>query len=167
MCSSATKEQVCDKLREIIDPEVGFNLVEMGLIYDEECNVKVTMTLSTKVSPLHQMVTQWVDVNLVREPEWNITMAEDNVKKLGAMQMKVLLEVLKDLYGAGILFFYYIKWFIFLGLPVLYFALDYKQNMILNILWIWCLVLIIKDFIFKFILKKSHCDSGSCSSRGK
>lgn len=85
MCSSATKEQVCDKLREIIDPEVGFNLVEMGLIYDEECNVKVTMTLSTKVRPLHQMIPQWVDVNLVREPEWNITMAEDNVKKLGAM----------------------------------------------------------------------------------
>ncbi|HGZ70389.1 MAG TPA: hypothetical protein ENK74_03240 [Nitratifractor sp.] len=81
--------------------------------------------------------------------------------------MKVILMVLKDLYGAGILFFYYVKWFIFLGLPVLYFALDYKQNMILNILWVWCLFLIIKDVIFKFVLKKSHCDSGSCSSRGK
>ncbi len=96
MCN-VTKEQVYDELRKIIDPEVGFNLVEMGLIYgvdiDDDCNVKVTMTLSTKACPLHQMITQWVEdapkridgvkdveVNLVWEPEWNISMAEDNVK---------------------------------------------------------------------------------------
>ena len=102
MCN-VTKEQVYDELRKIIDPEVGFNLVEMGLIYDvdidEECNVEVTMTLSTKSCPLHQMIVQWVEdapkriegvkdvkVNLVWEPEWNIDMAEDNVKKaLGAL----------------------------------------------------------------------------------
>jgi len=97
MCS-VTKEQVYDELRTIIDPEVGFNLVEMGLIYDvdvdENCNIIVTMTLSTKACPLHQMITQWVEdapkrldevneveVNVVWEPEWNISMAEENVKK--------------------------------------------------------------------------------------
>jgi len=102
MCN-ITKEQVYDELRTIIDPEVGFNLVEMGLIYDVEvkdnCDVKVTMTLSTKACPLHQMITQWVEdapkrldgvenveVNLVWEPEWNISMADDNVKKaLGSL----------------------------------------------------------------------------------
>jgi len=102
MCN-VTKEQVYDELRTIIDPEVGFNLVEMGLIYnvvvDEECNVKITMTLSTRACPLHQMITQWVEdapkridgvkdveVEVVWEPEWNISMAEDNVKQaLGAL----------------------------------------------------------------------------------
>jgi len=102
MCN-VTKEQVYDELRKIIDPEVGFNLVEMGLIYgvevDENCNVKITMTLSTKACPMHQMIEQWVkdapkqidgvnevEVNIVWEPEWNISMAEDSVKQaLGAL----------------------------------------------------------------------------------
>jgi len=102
MCN-ITKEQVYDELSKIIDPEVGFNLVEMGLIYDvevdDDCNVKVTMTLSTKACPMHQMIVQWVqdapkrldgvkevEVDLVWEPEWNISMAADNVKQaLGAL----------------------------------------------------------------------------------
>ncbi len=81
--------------------------------------------------------------------------------------MKAILTVLKDLYGAGILFFYYVKWIIALGIPVLYYVLDYKDNIIMDILWVWCIILIIKDFVYKFILKKSHCNSGSCSSKGK
>jgi len=97
-----TKDEIFQAISTVIDPEVGFNLVEMGLIYDASCdkegNVKVIMTLSTKACPLHQMILQWVkeaveklpnvqsvDVEVVWEPEWNITMADDNVKKaLGA-----------------------------------------------------------------------------------
>ena len=97
-----TKDEIFQAISTVIDPEVGFNLVEMGLIYDASCddegNVKVTMTLSTKACPLHQMIVQWVkeaveklpnvkdvDVEVVWEPAWNITMADDNVKKaLGA-----------------------------------------------------------------------------------
>ena len=81
--------------------------------------------------------------------------------------MKAILTVLKDLYGAAILFFYYVKWFIAIGLPVLYFALDYKRNIILDILWVLCIILIIKDFVYKFILKKSYCDSEGCSTKDK
>ena len=77
-----------------------------------------------------------------------------------------MLSVLKDLYGAAILFFYYVKWFIAIGIPVLYLQLDYKRNIVMDILWVICIILIIKDFIYKFILKKSHCDSGSCSKKG-
>jgi len=93
-----TKEEIFKAISTVIDPEVGFNLVEMGLIYDassdDEGNVKVTMTLSTKACPLHQMILQWVkeaveklpnvkevDVEVVWEPEWNISMADENVKK--------------------------------------------------------------------------------------
>jgi hypothetical protein len=63
-------------------------------------------------------------------------------------------SILKEFYGAGIIFFYYIKWPIVIGLPILYYGLDYKQNIIMNILWIYSLVLIIKDFIFIVILKR-------------
>jgi len=97
MCS-ITKEQVFEAVSTVIDPEVGFNLVEMGLIYDalieKNCNVKVIMTLSTRGCPLHQMIKQWVqeavekldavgevEVEVVWEPAWNISMADDNVKE--------------------------------------------------------------------------------------
>ena len=100
--SMYTKDELFQAISTVIDPEVGFNLVEMGLIYDansdDEGNVKVTMTLSTKACPLHQMILQWVkeaveklpniksvDIEVVWEQEWNITMADENVKKaLGA-----------------------------------------------------------------------------------
>ena len=97
MCD-ITKEMVFDAISTVIDPEVGFNLVEMGLIYDaiidENCNVHVVMTLSTQGCPLHQMITTWVkeaveriegvgevEVEVVWEPAWNISMADENVKK--------------------------------------------------------------------------------------
>jgi metal-sulfur cluster biosynthetic enzyme len=97
MCS-ITKERVFEAVSSVIDPEVGFNLVEMGLIYDalvdESCGVKVIMTLSTRGCPLHQMIKQWVqeaveklddvgvvEVEVVWEPAWNISMADENVQR--------------------------------------------------------------------------------------
>lgn len=94
-----TKEDIFKAVSTVNDPEVGFNLVEMGLIYDATCDennhVVVTMTLSTKACPLHQMIVQWVEeavlrelpevesveANVVWEPAWNISMATDEVKK--------------------------------------------------------------------------------------
>ena len=94
-----TKEEIFKAVSTVLDPEVGFNLVEMGLIYDASCNeqneVTVTMTLSTKACPLHQMIVNWVEEAVLRElpevekaeaivvwePVWNVTMANDNVKK--------------------------------------------------------------------------------------
>ncbi|APW66109.1 MULTISPECIES: metal-sulfur cluster assembly factor [Arcobacteraceae] len=94
-----TKEEIFKAVSTVLDPEVGFNLVEMGLIYDASCNeqneVTVTMTLSTKACPLHQMIVNWVEEAVLRElpkvekaeaivvwePAWNVTMANDNVKK--------------------------------------------------------------------------------------
>ena len=67
-------------------------------------------------------------------------------------------HIFKEIYGAGIIFFYYIKWLVFIGLPILYYGLDYKQNMIMNILWFYCLILIIKDFVMRFIFKKRYGD---------
>ncbi len=74
-------------------------------------------------------------------------------------------QFLKEIYGVGILFFYYVKYIILIGWPVLLYGLDYKPNIIMDILWVYCLALMSKDIIFKFVLKKSHCDNGSCSSK--
>ena len=97
---AVTKEDIFKAVSTVNDPEVGFNLVEMGLIYDatfeeDTKTAKVVMTLSTKACPLHQMIVQWVeeavlrelpevdvaDVEVVWEPAWNITMATDEVKR--------------------------------------------------------------------------------------
>ena len=92
------KDELFLAISNVIDPEVGFNLVEMGLIYDASCddegNAYVKMTLSTKACPMHQLIQQWVkeavekmagiksvEIDLVWEPEWNPTMAHDHVKK--------------------------------------------------------------------------------------
>lgn len=91
------KEKIYDELRSIVDPEVGFDIVSLGLIYDVSVNgdrAKITMTLSTRSCPLHELILGWVndavlrvegikecDIDLVWEPEWNIQMASDEVKK--------------------------------------------------------------------------------------
>ena len=98
-----TEQDIYDAISTVIDPEVGFNLVEMGLIYGveikDEKDVIVTMTLSTPSCPLHEMLMNWtkeavmkvegvksVVANLTFDPPWNPTMATDDVKKkLGAI----------------------------------------------------------------------------------
>ncbi len=67
-----------------------------------------------------------------------------------------MMKFIKEIYGVGIIFFYYIKWPILIGLPILYFGLDYKSNLIMNILWGYSFLLVIKDFIYLVILKKKY-----------
>ena len=74
-----------------------------------------------------------------------------------------LLKALKEIYGVGILFFYYMKYVILIGWPILLYGLEYKPNIVMDILWVYCLALMTKDLIFKFVLKRSHCNSGACS----
>ena len=99
--AQVTEEMVYDAIKTVIDPEVGFDIYSLGLIYGvkvEGSHVKVTMTLSTRGCPLHEMMKQWTkeavekidgvescEVEIVWEPAWNISMASDEVKKaLGA-----------------------------------------------------------------------------------
>ena len=49
-----TQEVVLEKLKQVIDPEVGINIVDMGLIYDvnvEGEQVDITMTLTSPGCP--------------------------------------------------------------------------------------------------------------------
>jgi hypothetical protein len=73
--------------------------------------------------------------------------------------------ILKEIYGTGILFFYYMKYIILIGWPVLLYGLEYKPNIFMDLLWVYCLALMTKDLVFKFVLKKRYCDTGSCSKK--
>ena len=91
------EENVYNAISTVIDPEVGFDIVSLGLIYGvkiEGESVHVTMTLSTKGCPLHELIQQWTKdavlklegisectIEIVWEPAWNITMASERVKK--------------------------------------------------------------------------------------
>ena len=91
-----TEEDVYNAISTVIDPEVGFDIVSLGLIYGvkvEDAQVHVTMTLSTKGCPLHELIQQWVkdavlklegisecNIEIVWEPAWNISMASERVK---------------------------------------------------------------------------------------
>ena len=96
-----TQEAVYGAISTVIDPEVGFDIVSLGLIYKvdiEGSHIHITMTLSTKGCPLHELIQQWTkeavqkcdgvdtcDIEIVWEPAWSIMMASDEVKKaLGA-----------------------------------------------------------------------------------
>jgi len=95
-----TEEKVMNVLRYVIDPEIGINIVDLGLVYDviiEEAMVTVTMTLTTPGCPMHSSITKWVEnqvkaldpekevfVNLVWEPRWTSDkMSEEARQELG------------------------------------------------------------------------------------
>lgn len=91
------KDKIYENLKSVVDPEMGFDLVSLGLIYGVEVMGKkavITMTLSTKSCPLHDFLISWVrnaalqtngidecEINLVWEPVWSIDMANDEVKE--------------------------------------------------------------------------------------
>jgi metal-sulfur cluster biosynthetic enzyme len=58
-------EDVTDALREVIDPELGLDFVELGLIYgvelDAEGVVKVTYTLTSPGCPIGPQVAEQID----------------------------------------------------------------------------------------------------------
>ena len=81
-----TKEAVEQALRDVYDPELGINIVDLGLIYGIEVagdQVKVTMTLTTRGCPLHDSMARGAkaaveripgvsqaEVEVVWEPAW-------------------------------------------------------------------------------------------------
>jgi len=57
------------------------------------------------------------------------------------------------------------KYIILFGWAFLHYVLEYKENIIMNVLWVFCLLLFIKDLVYKFVLKKRYCENDASSSK--
>ncbi len=90
-------DEVREKLKEVYDPEIGVNVVDLGLIYgleeQGEGNLVVTMTMTTPGCPAHDTISQsveWsaaqvfgvamVQVDVVWDPPWNPEMMSDQAR---------------------------------------------------------------------------------------
>lgn len=69
----AMKESMYGALEQVIDPELGIDIVNLGLVYDvdlnEEGQAKVTMTLTSMGCPLAGVIVDQVQAALADLPE--------------------------------------------------------------------------------------------------
>ncbi len=101
-----TDGDVIEGLKNVYDPEIGINIVDLGLVYDIEKadgQVDIRMTLTSMGCPLteiiHQQCTlvltslpgvEQVDVEFVFSPPWSTDMISDDAKEeLRAMGFNV------------------------------------------------------------------------------
>ena len=95
--AGATEERIRDILRQVVDPEVGVNIVDLGLVYRVETTpeaVAIEMTMTSPACPMGEMILDDVhaalgaalpencaiDVNLVWEPPWNPSMMAERTR---------------------------------------------------------------------------------------
>ncbi len=93
-----TEDDIMAALQGVNDPEVGVNIVDLGLVYSTEINgdqVRVAMTMTTPACPMHSYLTQEVraaildrfervsrvDVDLVWDPPWSPRMISAKGKR--------------------------------------------------------------------------------------
>ena len=94
------EEIIYEALKDVYDPEIPVNIVDLGLVYGVEIkdnDVKVNMTLTFAgcgMGPYIAQQAEWriaeieevddVEVDLIFEPPWNPDMiSEDGKKELG------------------------------------------------------------------------------------
>ena len=95
--ATATAEQkklvILEALKEVVDPELMVNVVDLGLIYDvhidDDLNVTLEMTLTSPACPLTDQI-EWeaqavlgqlarsVTINWVWMPPWSIDLITDD-----------------------------------------------------------------------------------------
>ncbi len=99
--AAPSEELILEALKEVHDPEIGINIVDLGLIYgteiDDQGGVTITMTLTTPMCPLNEYIDAAVKsalqevpgvtgshVDLVWTPPWGPDkMSEDARLELG------------------------------------------------------------------------------------
>lgn len=93
-----TKGEIVEALKEVYDPEIGMNIVDLGLIYavdwnEENGQVHIDLTLTSPGCPLGPQIIRdikqhvreseevlGVDVDLVWSPLWHPSMMSDYAK---------------------------------------------------------------------------------------
>jgi metal-sulfur cluster biosynthetic enzyme len=96
-----SEEDILRSLRALKDPEVGVNIVDLGLVYSTEIHsdrVRVVMTMTTPACPMHSYLTEevrdamlnqqeeieHVDAELAWDPPWSPQMiSEEGRRQLG------------------------------------------------------------------------------------
>ena len=93
-----TDSDVREALRTVVDPELGVNIVDLGLVYGIEVDggdVRVTMTMTTPACPLRDYIQGLVDdalfsrlpalehlvVDIVSEPPWSEEMMSEAARR--------------------------------------------------------------------------------------
>lgn len=89
------EQEVLEIIKTVPDPEVGVNIVDLGLIYEIDYNeenkrIEIKMTLSARGCPVGDTILQhvqtvvsnmfpgfYVDVELVWEPQWTPQLITD------------------------------------------------------------------------------------------
>jgi metal-sulfur cluster biosynthetic enzyme len=92
------RNEILESLQEVYDPEIGMNIVDLGLVYgidwdEEKGRVHVDLTLTSPGCPLGPQIIRdirWAlgeiddvleaDVDLVWSPLWHPSMMSDHAK---------------------------------------------------------------------------------------
>ncbi|TRY18944.1 metal-sulfur cluster assembly factor [Tessaracoccus rhinocerotis] len=88
-----TEEEVLEAMKDVVDPELMVNVVDLGLVYgasvDDEGNVTLDMTLTSPTCPLTDKIeydtkyvldglAKSVTINWVWLPPWSLEMITDD-----------------------------------------------------------------------------------------
>lgn len=93
-----TEDEVRAVLHSVIDPEVGMNIVDLGLIYDVEISsdkLRVDLTMTTPACPMGEMILDdarqvleglmpdgfEIELNLVWDPPWHSGMMSKHARQ--------------------------------------------------------------------------------------
>ena len=92
---SIDRRKIVRQLREVIDPELGVNIVDLGLVYNiliDDGRVVLEYTVTTPGCPMRRYLQQQIEkrletieeiedyeTKLVWEPEWNVDMIKEDV----------------------------------------------------------------------------------------
>ncbi len=95
--ATVTKEDVEEAMRDVVDPELGINVVDLGLLYDvdidAEKNVTLDMTLTSAACPLTDVITDQTNqalegivndvvINWVWMPPWGPDKITDDGREM-------------------------------------------------------------------------------------
>lgn len=95
--ATGSHPRVLDALRQVVDPELGVSIVDLGLIYGTEARdgrIHVRMTMTTPACPMEELLMEMVhsailrelpdartvEVDLVWDPPWGPEMMSDAAK---------------------------------------------------------------------------------------
>ncbi len=87
-----TEKKIKEKLNEVLDPELGISIVDLGLVYEirvsqqPELNISILMTLTTMGCPLFGVIEEdiylklaglnlsrsQIKIDMTFEPPWDI-----------------------------------------------------------------------------------------------